>query len=491
MPKSKQFLKEPKKKSKHATPVPTNSDEYLAAGVDFEEAGEKWRGGDAVKSTRFFVRALDCYEEGLKKFPDSFDLAYNNCRTGLQYEITQHPKIVENLPGTLLELLQTALDSSRYALKLDPEDADALFTLASLLTDFAETKVSNNPSDKLQEALWLFERCLKRQVGTFKEENAALGDLAPKDVDMGEGDSAAGPPFPTKEEAWARVVEPTTKEILLETIVAKLETLSKLAEETDPRDGDSISYISDYYKDTIRRKYLKPLCEATSTDSSSFPDTLKLAIANYQCAVANLSYSARRIDLQQYEQVVQTAYNTLKPSSDPQELPSNPQVLCDYAESIIAFQNAVKELGLNHNPYLTQRWLALTEALKSLTVAGAMKDVKHREQIQLMRGDVEMMRFQLGEGPGQLAASQKNREALLGNSKKFYDGSRRISINNGAKEREIEARIKLDVVDAFIGDNTTLLEAKATLESFEAVLTEAISDGVVTKEQLLRLGLEG
>jgi hypothetical protein len=66
----------------------------VPAGVDFEEAGEKWRGGDAAKacapaaitcvstdpgpqSTRFFLRAIDCYDEALKKFPSSFDLAYN------------------------------------------------------------------------------------------------------------------------------------------------------------------------------------------------------------------------------------------------------------------------------------------------------------------------------------------------------------------------------------------------------------------------------
>lgn len=47
------------------------------AGVDFEEAGEKWRAGDAAKSTRFFVRAIDEYEKGLRAFPQSFDLAYN------------------------------------------------------------------------------------------------------------------------------------------------------------------------------------------------------------------------------------------------------------------------------------------------------------------------------------------------------------------------------------------------------------------------------
>ena len=47
------------------------------AGVEQEEGGEKWRGGDAVKSMRFFMRAIEFYDNGLTKYPTSFDLAYN------------------------------------------------------------------------------------------------------------------------------------------------------------------------------------------------------------------------------------------------------------------------------------------------------------------------------------------------------------------------------------------------------------------------------
>ncbi len=60
-------------------------------GVDFEEAGEKWRAGDAAKSTRFFVRAIEAYEEGLGRFPQSFDLAYN--RYGYDATDTNYPII--------------------------------------------------------------------------------------------------------------------------------------------------------------------------------------------------------------------------------------------------------------------------------------------------------------------------------------------------------------------------------------------------------------
>lgn len=56
---------------------PETADEFLAAGVDLEEAGEKWRAGDAAKASRFFLRAIEMYDEGLSIFSGSFDMEYN------------------------------------------------------------------------------------------------------------------------------------------------------------------------------------------------------------------------------------------------------------------------------------------------------------------------------------------------------------------------------------------------------------------------------
>ena len=78
MPKPKSFLKETKSKKKSAQQqAPRTADEFLAVGVEQEEAGEKWRAGDAAKSLRFFMRAIATYDEGLQKHPTAFDLAYN------------------------------------------------------------------------------------------------------------------------------------------------------------------------------------------------------------------------------------------------------------------------------------------------------------------------------------------------------------------------------------------------------------------------------
>lgn len=76
-PKRKEFLKPGKPKGKLKAPEPQTENEFLEAADEHEQAAGKWRAGDAAKATRFFKRAIDTYNEGLKKHPQSFDLAYN------------------------------------------------------------------------------------------------------------------------------------------------------------------------------------------------------------------------------------------------------------------------------------------------------------------------------------------------------------------------------------------------------------------------------
>lgn len=55
--------------------------------MELEEAGEKWRAGDAAKSMRFFMRAISNYDEGLQKHPAAFDLAYNKYVIILDFDV--------------------------------------------------------------------------------------------------------------------------------------------------------------------------------------------------------------------------------------------------------------------------------------------------------------------------------------------------------------------------------------------------------------------
>lgn len=51
----------------------------------------------------------------------------------LQYEMTQQPRLLVHLEQPLDELLQEALESHKFALKLDQNNADALLWVAKQL----------------------------------------------------------------------------------------------------------------------------------------------------------------------------------------------------------------------------------------------------------------------------------------------------------------------------------------------------------------------
>jgi hypothetical protein len=53
------------------------------------------------------------------------------------YELTQHPRLAAQLPGTLLDLLKIALESSRVALSLRQDNADVLLYVYLFLFRFA------------------------------------------------------------------------------------------------------------------------------------------------------------------------------------------------------------------------------------------------------------------------------------------------------------------------------------------------------------------
>lgn len=78
--KRKDLLKpkpKPKPKGRAKAQEPQTENDFLDAADEFEQAAGKWRAGDAVKAARFFNRAIEAYNEGLKRYPQSFDLAYN------------------------------------------------------------------------------------------------------------------------------------------------------------------------------------------------------------------------------------------------------------------------------------------------------------------------------------------------------------------------------------------------------------------------------
>ncbi|KAK0110478.1 hypothetical protein ONS96_002087 [Cadophora gregata f. sp. sojae] len=505
MPKPKQFTKVPKKKSKHVQAAPETADEYLAAGVDFEEAGEKWRGGDAAKSTRFFVRAIECYDEALKKFPNSFDLAYNKAR--VQYELTQHPKLLQQLPGSLLDLLQTALTSSKFALSLNGENADALFNTAQILTSLTE-KLSESSTDVstlqlIEEALQLFQLCLEVQEKQA-QESAAQAQLAEsmlsnaskessiqtsQDTNNTEdgGVSLSGESSmdvddgkePAQDERWASIVEPVDNDVLLDTVLAQLETLTQLCGLMLNVSEQEISWVEGYAKDLINVKFDQYL---TNTDRNL---EAKIIRASFLSAFANLQFQADPTDIQTYASAIENAHSAL-------DLSTSAEGLCSYAEALIAFNSTLRLLNnpkINSRETISARWSALSTALKNLTAATKVPDVENVVKIHIARGDVEVNRFQLGQLDVVFEPARDNTDVLLRNAGKFYVGAKNFARTYGWAEEGLDAEVKDALVKGLLGDGDELKQLAAKRGG--PLLAEMVDEGLVTVAQLKSMGISG
>ncbi|TVY67512.1 UPF0656 protein [Lachnellula suecica] len=509
MPKPKQFLKESKKKSKHAPQTPTTADEYLAgnkanwttlltwniAGVDFEEAGEKWRGGDSAKSTRFFVRAIECYDQALKMFPTSFDLAYNKAR--VQYELTQHPKLLKELPGNLLDLLQVALDSSRFAVNLNGDDPDALFNTAQVLTSIVDVIAEqgaaahdpDQPSLLLQEALGIFTRCLQHQEASYAafqkqlhadENEPAVGNwenTTPPDNNSTSDDTKSKDGEQVREQ-WATVMTPVTKSSVVDTIIAQLETITSLYSLL-PNDK-LIRSIIEYTQSLVAEKLPFYLAETGQGLEAA------IAFAGCASAEADAKFRLMGLDMGSYCAAVQQAWKEVQLTSNA----SHVEGLCDRAESYI---NCSNTLRLSDNGNSTDcsklRWGLLTAANQDLTIASTFKDDENIVKIHLKKGDVELWRFQLGQPPRRLDAAVKNQAILLKNAEKHYRGAVTLTTVAGAYDNEgAQAKVKEALTKTLGGDSKALVEVQTQYKEAGEILEEAVEEGLVDYSQLQRVG---
>ncbi|MCJ1382802.1 hypothetical protein MMC17_005915 [Xylographa soralifera] len=489
MPK-RQLLKVNKKKEKHAQLDPETADEYLAAGVEAEEAGEKWRAGDSAKSSRFFVRAIELYGAGLERFPDSFDLSYNKAH--LQYDISQQPRLLAQLSASTTDLLELALESHRSALKLKQDDADVLFNTAQVLTSLGELRSegsSANPADrddalkKFQEAMELFQRCFAVQEYQLNEAQATMTAAPMPD---NPADEASDHPiieeldsqFP-EEEQWASIIEPITTNTLLDTTTAQIETLTVICGLVVSQDPAGLPWLEEYSRPLLQRATF--LVEGTDRAQE-----VLLSRANFKCAFADAAFRTGRLDLTTYQEEVN---NTFGIDIDPG---SSVQWFCDRADAYInltASVRAAADLASPNEGVSSQlndvQWKYLTRALADLTTATKLPNVPNLAKIHLRRGDCELLRYCLGKAPSCYKQAIHNTTMLLRNAEIYYRGAAKFAKVEMASQEEGEALIKEAVVSSLSGDS-----AKLKIYSTRVVKTidEMRDEGLLMAEDIGRLG---
>lgn len=441
---------------------------------------------------RFFMRAIANYDDGLRRFPTAFDLAYNKyaipiipaplgtntTRARIQYEIIQHPKLAAELQSPPQDVLQVALQSHRVALNLAQDNHDALFNTAQVLTSVAElTAESRHPSQDqfsyavecLQEAIELFQRCLVLQELRFTESQEQISQLGSDGSQAAVEDTTEQEPSDPQEQ-WVAIVEPVTKDSLVDTAVAQVDALTTLCNLLASNPGTGISWVEEYSSELIQAKLPAYL------EGSNRHHEASLARAKFACALSEVLYRTQRIDVVTYHQEVSRAYG-----SD-LDLSTDPDGLCSKADGLTSFNTAVADLPPNDpgapSKSLDLRWQALSSALDALTAASRIPNANHLPKIHLERGDVELTRWRLGLPPWNYAMAQQNAPTLIQNAQTYYRGAAALARRDGWPDEARDGTCKEALAAALGGQKAKLEELKSTApKELSAVVADMVEEG--------------
>lgn len=395
-----------------------------------------------------------------------------------------------------MEVLQIALQSHREALHLDQDNADALFNTAQVLTSLAEAITEGkHPSVQqiqdalrfLREALELFQRCLVLQELKYTESQEQIRMM--EAGDFGDGGGAEEPPHeaaaaaaaaaaPTTDEPpqeqWAAVIEPVTKNTLVDTAVAQLETLTTLCNllTFDPG-NNGLAWVEEYSSDLLKTKIPAYL------EGSDRQYEASLARAKFVSALTEVLYRSGRIDIETYQRELSGVFGL------DLNLSGDPAGLCSKAEALMNFNSAIAETPRSYDDRafsrsLILRWQSLSSALDALTAASKLPNAENLPKIHLARGDAEMYRWRLGSDPWNYAMARDNAATLLRNAQTYYRGAAALARRDGAAEEERDGSCKEAISAALGGERGKLEQLRSSAaKDLLAVAEDMVEDGLV------------
>ncbi|TQS35742.1 hypothetical protein Golomagni_03828 [Golovinomyces magnicellulatus] len=346
------------------------------------------------------------------------------------------------------------------------------------------------PGQVLQEALLLFQKCLQEQEVAARlsldQNTAIMNQSDTMDFESASGDIPVKNCLPSndsedpalKDDRWATVIEPITNDTLLDTILASFETLSTFCQLISPQNPNEIFKAQEY------AEYLNSKLETYLTNKTRFTEA-RIIQSSFTCAFANAQFHFSLIDIATYSQIIHDAYKDI-------DLFSNPKGLCDFAESLILYNSALRfEQCGSTREHLGARWEALTKALDNLSSASKLPNAENVEKIHLARGNVELLRYQLGQSEYPLAVAKENGHVLLKNAGKYFRGSSAIAKSNGMEEIEFEANLKDLITSALVSDEKRLWQIEHTRhQQASSIFRDAVDEGLITILQLNKAGFE-
>lgn len=284
-----------------------------------------------------------------------------------------------------------------------------------------------------------------------------------------------------QDDRWATILEPVTNDTLLDTLLAQLDTLITLCGLINADAGRGLAWVEEYASTLLTTKL-----PAYLTDTGREAEA-GLTRANFIAAAAEANFRAQRIDVGTYSRAIEEAYSSLDLKDDPKGLVNKAEALISYNSSLRLYhfpeeQGAMKDV-------LLARWQALSTALETLTAASKLPTADNLATIHLARGDVELLRFQLGQPPTSYDVAAKNGTVLVKNAEKFYRGAKALATSSGTEKEGEEAMVKEALAAGMGGDAQIIKEAIKVVVNAKTVLEDALDEGLVTVEQFSAMGI--
>ena len=329
----------------------------------------------------------------------------------------------------------------------------------------------------LQEAIELFQRCLMLQELRFTESQEQFSQLespeTPNAGSQAETEDSDDQQSSDPQEQWVAIVEPVTKDTLVDTAVAQLDTLTTLSNLLTFNPDAGVSWVEEYSSELLRTKFPAYLKGSNRHHEAS------LSRARFICALSEVLYRSQRIEVETYHREIMCAYG---PELD---LLADPGGLCSKADALTSLNAAVGGLPpVDPNALsksLTLRWQSLSSALDALTAASKIPGADHLSKIHLARGDVEMHRWRLGHPPWGHAMAQQNAPTLIRNAQTYYRGAAALARRDGAAEEARDGVCKEALAAALEGQKGKLEQLKASApRELLTVAEDMVEDGFVS-----------
>jgi hypothetical protein len=283
-------------------------------------------------------------------------------------------------------------------------------------------------------------------------------------------------------EQWAEIIEPVTNDTLLDTVLAQLQALTTLCGIMTPDEGRGIAWTEEYSSKLLNRKIPEYVKGTVREHEVAFEK------AKFLAAVAESNFRCRRIDFNTYARSIEEAFIDLGELVDIMKVPEEAVAK---AEAYISFNSLLrknKEHG-QERAALAIRWKALTMSMDLLTAATKSPSVQNVSAIHILRGDVELLRFQLGQGDEPYDIAAKSANTLVKNAKTYYKGAAAIAEAAASPKEYQEAGVKSQIVESLMGDKGIFGGVNppgVSTDDLWLAVADAAEEGLFTKEWFIR-----